>query len=103
MKTKIPLKLIAEEMKRKCTLKANDGVRARETIKVSWGLIVSLFLLKKPQIEYWTLTLKRFDTLPSDREVIICQNAFFPDKNPDSTVRDGNAVILVWEEVKSQK
>jgi len=91
------LKLIAQEMKRKVNLLFEDGVKAKQSVKLKRGLILTLSLQRTDTGKYWMLCLEREKTLPSEREVIICQSAFFPEEAPLRRFKDNNSIVLVWK------
>jgi len=90
------LNLLAWEMKRKVSLLFKDGVKAKQSVKLKRGLILTLSLQKTDTGKYWMLCLERKNTSPSDREVIICQNAFFAEP-PLRRINTKDSVILIWK------
>ncbi len=90
------LNLLAWEMKRKVNLLFKEGVKAKQSVKLKRGLILTLSLQQTDTGKYWTLCLERERTQPSEREVIICQNAFF-EEAPLRRFKDNNSIVLVWK------
>jgi len=91
------LSLLAWEMKRKVSLLFKDGVKAKQSVKLKKGLILTLSLQKTDTGKYWMLCLEREKTQPSEREIIICQSAFFPEETPLRRFKDNNSIVLVWK------
>jgi len=95
-RNKIRLALLARELKRKCLLAYQKGERTTQKVKLPQGLVIILSLKKNSrETPYWVLTLRRAKKAPSEREIIICQNAFFPGEEPTRRIEGEKTVFLM--------